>query len=75
MSDDEITKVTLDTVGKLLNSLPDAHARSDACELLLMATYKLMRGFRDDKYVLGWLEAAQEEVKQRPRDLAYRAPH
>jgi hypothetical protein len=75
MTEEEIARRTLDAIGALLNGLPNAEARRNALELLMMTSYNFMRQFGGDEYVRGWLESALKEVTTTPPFVGFRAPH
>lgn len=75
MNEDQISKLTLDMLGELMNKLPTKREKSDALGLLMIAGYNLLRTTEGDEFVRGWLESAMADVANNPAACEFKMPH
>lgn len=66
MSEEQIAKLTIDTLGELMNQLPTKRERSDALGVLMIAAYNLLRTIEGDEFVRGWIESALADIAINP---------
>lgn len=75
MNEDQISKMTLDMLGELMNKLPTKREKSDALGMLMIAGYNLLRTTEGDEFIRGWLESAMADVASNPPACEFRLPH
>jgi hypothetical protein len=63
MNDDELKKITHNTIGAMLSKMPTLADRSNALEFLLQTSYLLVRMTKGDGFAHGWLAGALHELK------------
>ena len=73
--DDEIAKMTLETIDGLMSKLPMLADRKSAAGFILMTGYNLIRSAEDDDFVRGWLESALEDVKRNASVIELKGAH
>jgi hypothetical protein len=75
MNEDQIAKLTLDTLGGLMNKLPTKREKSEALTMLMMTGYNLLRTTEGDEFVRGWLDSALADLAANPPAVALRTAH
>lgn len=75
MNEDQIAKLVIDMLGRLMNQLPTKHRKGHALGVLMLACYNLLRTIEGDEFVKGWLESALEDVKNNPPACQLRVTH
>lgn len=63
---DLVASEALGVVSGLMERLQKEPLRREAVGILLIASYNLMRNLEGDKFVLGWLESAIQDVTSNP---------
>ncbi|RJF95277.1 hypothetical protein [Noviherbaspirillum saxi] len=75
MAQDKVAIAAVDAVSNLLQGMPDASAKADALNVLMMTNYNLLRDVEGDDFVRAWLQTALRDLEKNPPVLSLNTRH
>ncbi len=72
MTDDEICNAVRDFIVGLMRKCTTPQQRAEVASFTLQLGYELTRGIEGDRFMQGWLDTAQKDLRENPPKVVLR---